>query len=406
MENTLSDLRKGETPWTKDGFSCTVHPEKIIGSLTTDILIIGAGITGAFLAEIFSRTDKKVVVVDRHHPQTASTMASTSLLQWEIDAPLVELADYIGLEKALKVYRQSFASVDYISQLVAKLGIACDFAPRKTLYLEGNKLNSTQLHDEFKLREQASFPCQWLDKKAVAENYGFDGRAAIHSAANAEADPVLLARGLLNTATQRGALVLSPANAGSFDFENHKVHIRIEETGLEIIADTLILASGYEMPPFVKTAQHEIVSTWAICTVPQMSQAPWHEKDLVWESADPYFYMRTTTKNEIIIGGEDEEISDADKRDVLLPEKTLALQNKLQELLPHADTTAQYAWCAFFGTTEDSLPLIGNVPDYSNVYAAYGYGGNGITFSALAAQLLSGQILAGKKIDPAYMLER
>jgi glycine/D-amino acid oxidase-like deaminating enzyme len=41
------------------------------------------------------------------------------------------------------------------------------------------------------------------------------------------------------------------------------------------------------------------------------------------------------------------------------------------------------------------LPLIGPVPGKKEIYAAYGYGGNGITFSFLAAQLI-GALIAGK----------
>jgi glycine/D-amino acid oxidase-like deaminating enzyme len=36
--------------------------------------------------------------------------------------------------------------------------------------------------------------------------------------------------------------------------------------------------------------------------------------------------------------------------------------------------------------------LIGPVPGAKGIYAAYGYGGNGITFSYLAAQLIGGLI--------------
>ena len=43
----------------------------------------------------------------------------------------------------------------------------------------------------------------------------------------------------------------------------------------------------------------------------------------------------------------------------------------------------------------DGLPLIGPVPGAKGVYAAYGYGGNGITFSFLAAHLI-GDLIAGK----------
>jgi glycine/D-amino acid oxidase-like deaminating enzyme len=52
---------------------------------------------------------------------------------------------------------------------------------------------------------------------------------------------------------------------------------------------------------------------------------------------------------------------------------------------------------AFFGTTRDGLPLIGRLPGQSHCFAAFGYGGNGISFSAMAAEMIAAAIA-----DPAY----
>jgi glycine/D-amino acid oxidase-like deaminating enzyme len=38
-------------------------------------------------------------------------------------------------------------------------------------------------------------------------------------------------------------------------------------------------------------------------------------------------------------------------------------------------------WVCTFDSTHDGLPPIGAVPDVKNLFAAYDYGGNGITFS-------------------------
>ncbi len=59
-----------------------------------------------------------------------------------------------------------------------------------------------------------------------------------------------------------------------------------------------------------------------------------------------------------------------------------------------ANDEIEFRWAGTFDTTSDGLPLIGPVPGMKGVYAAYGYGGNGITFSFLAAQLI-GDLIAG-----------
>jgi glycine/D-amino acid oxidase-like deaminating enzyme len=53
-----------------------------------------------------------------------------------------------------------------------------------------------------------------------------------------------------------------------------------------------------------------------------------------------------------------------------------------------ADVGVDYAWEGLFAMTPDSLPYIGTHRRYPNHLFALGYGGNGMTFSALAARML------------------
>ena len=79
-------------------------------------------------------------------------------------------------------------------------------------------------------------------------------------------------------------------------------------------------------------------------------------------------------------------------RDALLPDKVERLRAKLVALVPAAADGVEAAWTGFFGETDDGLPLIGPVPGRPRCLAAFGYGGNGITFSALAAELLAAEL--------------
>lgn len=65
-----------------------------------------------------------------------------------------------------------------------------------------------------------------------------------------------------------------------------------------------------------------------------------------------------------------------------------------------------YRWAAAFGVTSDGLPIIGAVPGLQNVYAAMGYGGNGITFSQIAAEIISSEILGHKDSDSSLFAFR
>ena len=94
-----------------------------------------------------------------------------------------------------------------------------------------------------------------------------------------------------------------------------------------------------------------------------------------------------------VIAPPDEEFADPEKRDRLIPRKIAAIRRKLGRLMPGVATEAAFTWCASFGASTTGLPAIGPVPGAKGCYAAMGYGGNGITFSAIAAQMFQREVL-------------
>jgi glycine/D-amino acid oxidase-like deaminating enzyme len=64
--------------------------------LVTDVLVVGAGISGALIAYALASDGHRVAVVDRRGLVMGSTPASTSLLLYEIDVPLIHLKRKLG----------------------------------------------------------------------------------------------------------------------------------------------------------------------------------------------------------------------------------------------------------------------------------------------------------------------
>ena len=199
-------------------------------------------------------------------------------------------------------------------------------------------------------------------------------------------------RGLLRTAVARGARLFE-GEAVEFDAAARSVGVQLKN-GRQIEARSVVLATGYVMPAIIHSTVQTISSSWAIATTPQ-PQNIWKGGALIWEDSKDYLYARTTAAGRIIIGGEDsDEIIEPDARDRLIPEKSRLLAQKLAALWPVANADIEFRWSGTFDTTSDGLPLIGPVPRAKGVYAAYGYGGNGITFSFSAANLI-GDLIAG-----------
>ena len=384
-----ADLRGGRSPWFVTG----PHAVRLdVGeNMKCDALIVGGGITGSLIAERLTRQGLYVVIIDRELPGRGSTAASTSMLLWEIDRSLTQLTEIYGFERASRAYLASLHAVAGLKSLVLQLGLPCEMRDKDSLYLAAGSTGK-QLLREHQLRRRAGLPGDFLDHTMLLDVFGIARAGAIVSSGAADADPMQLARGLLRTAVARGARVFE-GEAVEFDAAARSVDVQLKN-GRQIEARSVVLATGYVMPAIIHSTVQTTSSSWAIATTPQ-PQNIWKGGALIWEDSKDYLYARTTAAGRIIIGGEDsDQIIDPDARDRLIPQKARVLSQKLAALWPAANVEIEFRWSGTFDSTSDGLPLIGLVPGAKNIYAAYGYGGNGITFSFLAAQLI-GDLIAG-----------
>jgi glycine/D-amino acid oxidase-like deaminating enzyme len=273
----------------------------------------------------------KVCVVDRERPSLGSTAASTAMLLWELDKTLRDLVVSSGFETAAEIYRKSVAATRALCETTLALQFDARMYARSSLYLAAGGFGASELSEEQRLREKANLPSIYLDHRTLKQEFGITREAAILSKGAAEANPVLLAQGFLEAAIQRGASV--------YDGEAEEFHetggeaVVVLDNGKIVSGDLIVLATGYSLPSFLKIGAHRITSTWAIATVPQ-SKRVWPGGALIWEATENYCYARATADDRIIIGGEDADIIDPDRRDALIPIKSEALAKKLAVLLP------------------------------------------------------------------------
>ncbi len=383
------DLRTGRSPWMSRPLRALPHTP-LKRDLTTDVVVVGAGISGALVADLLTEAGFGVVILDRRGPLLGSTPASTALLQYEIDTPLTLLAEAIGRERAERIWRRSKLALDALHERARRLAISADLATRDTLYLAGDLLGPEALAVEAEARRRAGFEVSLLKPSQVEDRYGVAPRAAILGHGNVAADPRRLAAGFLRNALTNGARLHAPAEV--VDVHGHSRGVTATTAGGPVVrAAHLVFATGYELPVGVPRKGHRIVSTFCLATKPQPRTVP-KAMPFVWEASEPYLYLRRDQDGRIICGGEDEEFAEEERRDAMLHDKVAIIRDKLGKLMPGIDTAPDYAWCGSFGASPTGTPSIGAVPGMANCSCVLGYGGNGITFSMMAAQILRGLI--------------
>ena len=172
-------------------------------------------------------------------------------------------------------------------------------------------------------------------------------------------------------------------------------------------ARRVVFATGYETPEFLDRSIVRLHSTFALVTAPMPSFDGWGEdRCLIWESARPYFYARTTGDGRVVMGGADRPFATAHNRRQLLTRQTARVAARFRRLFPDLRFDVDWRWGGTFGETRDGLPYIGSVSQFPHGYFALGYGGNGITFSWIAANLLLDRFLDRPNPDAALFRVR
>jgi glycine/D-amino acid oxidase-like deaminating enzyme len=369
------DLRSGHPYWLiRNGLRHSFAP--LTKNVRCDVAVIGAGITGALVAWHLIEAGFDTVVLDQRDAGWGSTAASTALLQYEIDTPLVKLSERLGREHAIHKLRD----------LTSRLPDACGFSLRPSIQIAPNVKSARGMVREFEMRSEHGFDVELLDAPDLKKRFGFDKPAALWSKDAAQVDPYHLTYELLTLGLAEKLRVHDRTRVVDYDLRKRSATLQTDR-GAAVRCKWVVFATGYEVAAILRREIVDLRSTFALVSEP-VSDPPWQDECLFWEWADPYLYFRVTDDRRIMVGGEDEPFHDADKRDALLGEKTKVLLRKFARYFPRLPLEVAFAWAGTFGETKDGLGYIGQVPEFPSAFFTLGFGGNGIVYSILAAELI------------------
>jgi glycine/D-amino acid oxidase-like deaminating enzyme len=364
----------------------------------TDVVIMGGGISGALMSYYLTNAGVDHIVVDGRTIGLGSTCASTALLQYEIDKPLCELQNMVGLYNAVRAYRLCDESIDTLADIAAKIKFN-EFEKLDSLYFAAAKKDTKFIEEEFTIRKKHGFKVALLKQAEIRQQFNLDSPSAILSEQGAQTNAYSLAHALHQYAIKKGTQVFDRTCIAKIEHSTNGVVLTTDNKN-KIHTKKLVYASGYESVKYIDKKIVDLNSTYAVCSEQgNADEAPFKRKALLWNTADPYLYMRNTFDNRILIGGRDEEFFNPKKRDALLMEKTAALVKDFKKMYPTVSFKPEFSWCGTFGATKDGLPFIGEYAKLPNSFFALGFGGNGITFSLIAAEIIKDLITDKKNND-------
>ncbi len=385
------DLKSGYPFWAvKNGLMCTFPQLK--ADVSCDVVVVGGGITGALIADELGKHGFDVVVVEQRDIAWGSSAASTALLQYEIDTHMVDLAKMYGESHAVLAYKACADAITDLRDLANELGDV-DFDMQESLYYASKRGDKAALREEYELRIKHDFDAQWLDSNSLKERFGIKAPCAILTRLAARVDPYRMASRLLLRLAERGGRVFDRTVIDTINPSEDNVTLRTPE-GFRIQARHVVMAAGYASQKWLKQSVAKNRSSYAFITDPiEESDLGLLASTMVWESARPYLYMRTTGNGRLLVGGDDDDIDIPARRDNRVESKAKGLCKKVKKLFPDLSMRPAFTWGGTFAETEDGLPYFGEHPQYGpRVQFAMAYGGNGISYSMIGAGLLRANI--------------
>ena len=232
------------------------------------MLIIGAGITGAMIADGLAASGLNIVIADKRgpaqglRPQPAQPSCSTRSIcrssSWSAkSARPTPSVPGGGRGSRWTQSPRGFASLDVRDAPRRGLALSRGQSPRSRT----NSPASTMA------RRAAGLASRYLNRKELRARFGLARSAALLSYDNLVINPRQATLALLKAACARKTTIYSPAKIVDIEANSEERDRHLQTNGRRIHCRHLIFATGYELPDHVPRRGHKIISTWAIATV-------------------------------------------------------------------------------------------------------------------------------------------
>ena len=360
-----------------------IAADRLTESVETDVCVIGGGIAGLTTAYLLTRASKQVVVIDDGPVGGGETARTTAHLTNAIDDRFYRIAKWHGDDGARLAIESHTAAIDQIETIVKMEQIDCDFS-RLDGYLFVAEKSDDDLDDELEAAKRLGYDgIENVDKLTLT---GFSAGRALRFPDQGQFHILKYLAGLIDAIKRNGGRIFS--NTRAIEWKGEAAPSVKTSDGKTINAGSVVLATNYPMMSkmFAKLAPYR---TYAIGVRVQKNSV---EKALLWDTGDPYHYIRIQEENDhdvLIVGGEDHRTgqeNDGDDRFENLWKWAAAHFPSAEKML--------YRWSGQCFETHDGLAFIGRFSeDEPNVYMITGDSGMGMTHGTIGGMIVSDLVL-------------
>jgi glycine/D-amino acid oxidase-like deaminating enzyme len=377
-----------------------------------DVVVIGAGLTGAATAYHLRNAGLRILVLDQGDPAGEASGRNGgnfqlipensvgiyeglarerfSFMRRRYPEVPKEVLQAVSERQASLVLGMALRNRDALKETILNEGISCDFSPRGWLYLAANEVDEQGLCDEVLLAARHGQPVEIWSPRKIREQFGFDGTfLGRFIPGDGTYHPFRYVCGLLESALRTGVELYTRVKVRRIVSSSTGDHCLLTSRGT-IAAQRVIVATNAftrELLPelsAIEPYQSQIVLTEDVadCT----------RGRVVTSDNGPVFFnqpregARDGRAPLLMGGGADRPLKDPSSRrcSPLIHSRLLALRDHFYPELVGQPPSAE--WIGPLAVTPDGLPCIGFLrPGLVVVAGCNGYGGSYMVAAGSAA---------------------
>ena len=352
--------------------SCKFEKRKVLDKdIKTDVLVIGAGITGILTAYMLRENGKEVVLIDKDEVCSGNTKNTTAKITSQHDLIYHNLISEFGLDMAKQYARANELAIEKYEKIIKERKIDCEFEKHSAYVYSLNEI------DKIKKEVEAAKKLGICAEFVQNTNLPFEVKGAVKFNNQAQFNPLKFLKNI-----SKDLLIYEHTRAVEI-----KENLVVTNRG-NITANNIVVTTHY---PIMNTPGYYFM---------RMHQE--RSYVIALENADNVNGMYIDVekngcsfrnyKNLLLLGAIDQRTGENEKGGSYDKLRKIA-----KDLYPNSKE--KYHWSAQDCMTIDNIPYIGKYSDETeNIYVATGFNKWGMTSSMVSAMIISDMIL-GKDND-------
>lgn len=346
--------------------------------IATDVVIIGGGLTGVLTAYLLQQAGHEVVILEADRLGGGATAYTTAFLTQGIDTRFADLIPMFGKNGARTLWEAHGAAIDTIEAIAAAEEIECRFVRCPAYIYARTPHQFKTLEQEFRVANRLRLPVRLCPRKKL----GFAHKGVLEISRQAKFHPLKFMLPLAERLQARGARIFEKSAAIQLTSTDGSVRVTTKKGSVTAVQAVVATYQPFNHPRQVLAKKGMYKSYVLEAAIPHGI----FPEALYWDLSAPYNYFRVDDKDardRLILGGADHR----SELPVPAGKNYAALKDVLKSLMGDQLFIITKKWAGPILEPSDGIALIGEYRP--RMWIASAFSGNGMTYAAIAAQLIT-----------------